>query len=58
MWKNVHPICGAGIWTHSLQNMSLPPITTRPGLPLNTLGQDNQMLTDQVNHVDMFSIAE
>ena len=22
MWKNVHPIYGAGIWTHNLLNMS------------------------------------
>ena len=27
MWKNVHPVYGAGIRTHDL------PITTRPGLP-------------------------
>ena len=23
MWKNVHPVYGAGIWTHDLQNVSL-----------------------------------
>ena len=23
MWKYVHPVYGAGIWTHDLQNMSL-----------------------------------
>ena len=23
--KNVHPLNGAGIWTHNLQNMSLLP---------------------------------
>ena len=32
MWKNVHPVYGAGIRTHNLRNVSLP-ITTRPGLP-------------------------
>ena len=32
MWKNVHPVYGAGIRTHDLWNES-PPITTRPGLP-------------------------
>ena len=25
MWKNVHPVYGAGIWTHNLQNVSLFP---------------------------------
>ena len=25
MWKNVHLVYGAGIWTHNLQNMSLLP---------------------------------
>ena len=25
MWKNVHPVYGAGIQTHNLQNMSLLP---------------------------------
>ena len=25
MWKNVHPVYGAGIWTHNLQDMSLLP---------------------------------
>ena len=25
MWKNVHPVYGAGIWTHDLWNMSLLP---------------------------------
>ena len=33
MWKNVHPLYGAGIWTHNIWNMSLLPSTTRPGLP-------------------------
>ena len=28
MWKNVHPVYGAGILTHDLRN-----INTRPGLP-------------------------
>ena len=26
MWKNVHPVYGAGIQTHDLQNMSLFPL--------------------------------
>ena len=25
MWKNVHPVYSAGIWTHNLRNMSLFP---------------------------------
>ena len=25
IWKNVHPVFGAGIWTHNLWNMSLLP---------------------------------
>ena len=25
MWKNVHPVFGAGILTHDLQNVSLLP---------------------------------
>ena len=25
MWKNVHPVYGAGIWTHDLLNMSRHP---------------------------------
>ena len=25
IWKNVHPVYGAGIWTHALHNMSLLP---------------------------------
>ena len=25
MWKNVHPVYGAGIQTHNLQNVSLFP---------------------------------
>ena len=33
MWKNVHPVYGAGI----LSERESPPITTRPGLP--TLSQ-------------------
>ena len=32
MWKNVHPVCSAGIWTHNLWNTILPTITTRPEL--------------------------
>ena len=32
MWKNVHPVYGAGIRNQDLQNMSLlDPITTKPG---------------------------
>ena len=31
--KNVHAVYGPGIWTHNLQNLSLLPLTTRPGLP-------------------------
>ena len=30
MWKNVHPLYGAGIWTHDLRS-NVVPITTRPG---------------------------
>ena len=33
MWKNVHPVYGAGIQTHNLRNCESLPITTRPGLP-------------------------
>ena len=33
MWKNVHPVYGAGIRTHTLLKMSLLPLTTRPELP-------------------------
>ena len=33
MWKNVHPISGAGIWTHKHESA---PITTIPGLAPNS----------------------
>ena len=28
MWKNVHAVYGAGIWTHNLSEHDLSPITT------------------------------
>ena len=33
LWKNVHPVYGAGIRTHNLSQMSHHLITTRPALP-------------------------
>ena len=35
--KNVHPVFGAGIWTHDLSEHESPPITTRPGFPSSYL---------------------
>ena len=37
MWKNDHPVFGAGIQTHNPLNVRLPQIPTRQGLPSKTL---------------------
>ena len=31
MWKNFHPVYGAGIWTHDHRNMSLLPLPLDQG---------------------------
>ena len=55
MWKNVHPVYGAGIQTHDLWNMSLFLQTTRPGLlPKQVKILIHRLLEHQQNKLDRF----
>ena len=58
MLKNVHPVYGAGIRTHALQDARSPPITTRPGLSrylsISTLGIGSSSVKTRLKHTSEF----
>ena len=52
MWKNVHPVYGAGIRTHNLQNVSLFPLPLDQGsrpMKKNCLIQNTQNRLQAMN---------